>query len=371
MENDSRYAIRNKGKKIGRARVNKKNIRKIRNRRIKFGMGALLTAGLVFVGLSKLKSDGSELELNTQTAAEDFLQSNDIFRADLFMIPQENGDIHFVTSEYLDEHNYVPNDTIDTRYDFIVDFNDDLNDTYRAAYPHKDFSQFDHDYQLFRTIYEEYIDGDQKDSFFQQQYLMQVEENLIELIHSYKLASYVPTAIPYEEYVATTYPQTEDKYTINYEIPKDSTLSEIISYADNNQEYKETYEEVLNNPNNNISNPDLIYAGETLELPNLDQGDLEDLGYEIWTNPADELDQRYLWINEMLPTIDYLSGDVNSLTNLQNLRTTVELFNKSYDAYTGGDLGVSLDIVYDARQICDTIYLLTGEQFMPTPQKVR
>ena len=113
-------------------------------------------------------------------------------------------------------------------------------------------------------------------------------------------------------------------------------------------------------------------AGETLELPNLDEEDLNDLGYDVWSTPADELDQRYIWINDMLPTIDYLSGDTNSKNNIEALKKTVDIFNKSYDAYTGGDAITSFEtVLYDSRSICDTIELLTGERFIPTPMKVK
>lgn len=364
------YKLRNKGEVIGTAKPNRKNIKKIR--KYKFGVGALLTAGILAVALGTHKPEDKNTQVDKSDLEESLFDSNDIFRADTFMIPQENGNIYFVTEEYLNEHNYVPNDTIDTRYNFIVDFNDKVIHEYKDKYPDKDFSKFDKEYQNFRTIYEEYIDGDQKDSYFQQQYVLKVEEELIKTIHSYELISYVPTAIPFEDYVANTYPQNNGKYTINYEIPQDTTLSEILSYTDNNQEYKETYDEVLNNPNNNITNPDLIYAGETLELPNLDEEDLNDLGYDVWSTPVDELDQRYIWINDMLPTIDYLSGDTNSKNNIETLKKTVDIFNKSYDAYTGGDAITSFEtVLYDSRSICDTIELLTGERFVPTPMKVK
>nr|MCR5223602.1 hypothetical protein [Bacilli bacterium] len=107
------YKLRNKGEVIGTAKPHRKNIKKIR--KYKFGVGALLTAGIVAVALGTHKPEDKNTQVDPKDLEESLFDSNDIFRADTFMIPQDNGNIYFVTEDYLNEHNYVPDDTIDTR----------------------------------------------------------------------------------------------------------------------------------------------------------------------------------------------------------------------------------------------------------------
>ena len=368
-----KFKLRNKGKEIGTVSYKVNNIKKLSKNQYKFIVSTLLVGGIAVSMLAHGNKDkGEEVVSEEVTMEESLVPSNELFRADLFEIDktEEDGTILFVDSDYLNKNNYIPLDNIDTRYDFIVSFNDEVHK--ENKYPDLDLTEFDEYYKMFRMVYEEYIDGDQKDSISQKEYILELEKRIIEIIHSFNKISYIPNAVSYDEYLLTTIPnEGEKKYTVEYEIPKDSTLSEILSYTDNNEEYKISKEEVLANPNNKIDNEDLIYAGATLTLPNLDEGDLTDMGYTLEITPTDELNQRHEWINAELDEIDILSGDDISKANLESLKYSINKFNEAYDAYMNGDTYVDTEIVYDARQICNSIFLLTGHQYEIQPVRVR
>ena len=372
----SKFELQNNGKVIGSVDVKDNNVKRLSNKQKL--VSALLIAGGVVLSVLGGCHNTKENEEITQTAEEtieeSLFDSNELYRADLFVYYQDNGDIYFVNSQYLSDNNLVPLDTIDTRYEFIVDFNDKLISGYREEHPEIDFSKFDKDYQSFRTVYEEWIDGDQKEAFFQKQYLLKVEEEVIKDIHDISYLSYMPEAIKYEDYLVQTYPSLNEdkKYTIEYNVPEGTTLSEIVdSYADNNAEYKETIEEIMANPVNNVNDPDKIIAGETLILPNVDYSDATDtFGYSFSEGvtqypdnytPAVELEQRYNWINDQIQDIYILSGDDTAAKNKEDLLNVVGSFKVAYDEYLQGN--ESLDILYDARSLCDTIELLTGNKF--------
>ena len=372
----SKFELQNNGKVIGSVDVKDNNVKRLSNKQKL--VSALLIAGGVVLSVLGGCHNTKENEEITQTAEEtieeSLFDSNELYRADLFVYYQDNGDIYFVNSQYLSDNNLVPLDTIDTRYEFIVDFNDKLISGYREEHPEIDFSKFDKDYQSFRTVYEEWIDGDQKEAFFQKQYLLKVEEEVIKDIHDISYLSYMPEAIKYEDYLVQTYPSLNEdkKYTIEYNVPEGTTLSEIVdSYADNNVEYKETIAEIMANPVNNVNDPDKIIAGETLILPNVDYSDATDtFGYSFSEGvtqypdnytPAVELEQRYNWINDQIQDIYILSGDDTAAKNKEDLLNAVGSFKVAYDEYLQGN--ESLDILYDARSLCDTIELLTGNKF--------
>lgn len=370
-----KYELHNNGKNIGVLKTFGKALRRL-DPKYKIA-GTLLVGGgiaisLLSCGKHEEQLDDSSRASLSETVEESLYDSNDLFRSDLFVYYCDNGDIYFCTSKYLQDNNLVPLDTIDTRYEFIEDFNYKLMNGYREEHPEKDFSEYDSKYQFFRQVYEEYIDGNQQEAFFQKNYLLQVEEELIQVIHGLGTYSYSPEAIEFDKYIDMTYPQEDKKHTIEYYVEKDQTLSEIAnSYADNPTEYKEIIDEIMANPNNNVQNPDLIYAGTTLELPRVDLGDAQDtFGYTFNGStdypdnfrPADELKQRYEWINSHMNDIYVLSGDETSKENKENLLEAIGKWKEAYDEYLQGN--VDMDVVlYDSRSICDTIYLLTGQKY--------
>ena len=375
----SKFELQNNGKVIGTVNSRDNNVKKLSGKH-KLVASLLVAGGLVFsvLGCSNTK-ETDQNTLAEETMEESLFESNDIYRADLFIYYPGNGDIYFVTSEYLDANNLVPVDTIDTRYEFIVNFNDKLINGLREDHPEIDFSIFDEKYQNFRTIYEEYIDGNQKDSFFQKDYLLDVEEDVIECIHSLRnsygvsIESYVPQAIKYDDYIEMTYPDVEKKYTIEYVVPKDETLSEIVdSYADNPTEYKEIIDKIMANPENNVDDPDKIIAGETLVLPNVDYNDATDTFHYNFSEgvtaypdnfmPADEISQRYDWINEHMNDIYILSGDVIAQKNKDSLLEAIGKYKEAYDEYLQGNVDIDT-VLFDSRNICDTIYMLTGQKY--------
>ena len=243
---------------------------------------------------------------------------------------------------------------------------------YREEHPELDFSTYDEKYQFFRQVFEEYMDGNQKESFYQKEYILGLEEELIQVIHGLGHYSYMPEAIEFDKYLEMTYPQQDKKYTIEYHVEKDATLSEIVdSYADNPTEYKEIISEIMSNPNNNVDNPDLIYAGTTLELPRVDLGDAQStFGYTFNGttdypdnfNPADELVQRYNFIKANMNDIYVLSGDETSMKNKEDLLAAIGKWQEAYDEYLQGNVDMG-EVLYDSRALCETIYLLTGNKY--------
>lgn len=366
--------LRNKGNKIGNAFINKKNVKKLKNKNIKWFTGSLLLAGIAISAIvSKQKEPEKDVDKNVaieeEIEQEESLITNDLFRADLFKIDrtEKDGTILFVSSDYLYDNGYIPIDTVKSRYDFIVDFNDDLVHN-PDKYEDKDLSDYTKKYNFFRAVYKEHTDGDQKESLAQQEYLLELEDDLIKTIYKLGSFSYIPEAVESDEYLETVMPEKNDKYTVDYTIPKDMTLSELLSYTDNSEEYQKAMDEILANPANNIDDKDLIYAGENVELPYLDKGDVADLGYTLDFYPADEVEQRMKWINEEIDNIDILSGDTLSKENLSNLKKSVEILRDLYDEYkvTGK---VSDELLYSSREVGDKVYLLTGHQFEMKPVK--
>ena len=360
-----KYELHNNGKNIGVLKTFGKALRRL-DPKYKIA-GTLLIGGGIAISLI--------VPPVSEAVEESLFDNTDLFRADLFMYYpdfEKEGTIYFCTSEYLQEHNLVPIDDLDTRYEFIESFNHKLMTGYREEHHELDFSEYDTKYQFFRQVFEEYIDGNQKDSLFQKQYVLKIEEELINVIHGLGEMSYIPQAIEFDKYLDMTYPQEDKKFTIEYHVDKDQTLSEIVdSYADNPTEYKEIISEIMANPNNNVDNPDLIYAGTTLELPRVDLGDAQDtFGYTFTGttaypdnfNPADEIRQRYDFINENMNDIYVLSGDETAQKNKEDLLAAIGAWKEAYDEYLQGNLDIDY-VLYDARALCDTINQLTGKKY--------
>lgn len=373
-----KYELHNNGEKIGVLKTFGKALRRL-DPKYKIASTLLVAGGIAISIIScgkKTTPEGETVEPTVGEALEgSLIESTDLFRADLYMYyptDEASGTICFCTSEYLEEHNLVPVDNIDTRYDFIMDFELRIKPEYVAKNPEADMSVYEEKYQFFRQVYEEYIDGNQKDSFAQKEYLLGVEEDLIKVIHGLDTFSYIPEVVDFDKYLEMTYPQEDKKYTIEYYVPEDATLSEIVhSYADNPTEYEETIQEIMDNPNNDVENPDLIYAGTTLELPNVDLNDAQDtFGYTFTGTtdypdnfmPEDELKQRFAWINNEMNDIYVLSGDTQSQENKKNLLNAISAWKIAYSGYLEHEVDIDT-VLYDSREICDSIYLLTGHKY--------
>ena len=343
-----RYTLNNKGRRIGKVDANMNNIKKLPTS-IKYTAASLLLSMgvLATVLATKPAKEVKEEKEFTQELINDNNYKN------MYMIDQ-GSTILFVTDDYLYEHDYVALDDLETRYAFIVDANDKIN-----AIKDK-----------YGVVYKEYVDNNQEDSSLQQKYLFDLTDRIINYLRDHNIAFYVPDAITMAEYQRQN-PYQEHKYEVNYTIEKDSTLSELLKYTDNKEEYRKTFDEVVER--NEISNPDLIYAGDTITLTNVDQGDLHDMGYELYTTPRAEFDERYEWLDLNINDIFVLTGDINSRKTLEELMTQYRKFVIDSANYINNNDSESIsdDLLYESRYLCDQISLLTGKMFEPTAKKVR
>ena len=365
-----KYNINNKGSRIGTIRANIDALRRIPLRYKLVGASFILGAGILVSILSQeTKADDKLTNTSKDKAMHESIVDTSLFRADLFAIPGDN-QILFVTADYLAEHDYVPLDNIDSRYEFIIEANDEIMAKKDELDPEK-LAAYEEQYQGFRMRYEEYIDGRQQSSLMAQEFILQEEERTINLIHGLLHRSYIPNAISYDLYLDELI-NVERKYALDIDVEKDTTLSEIISsYADNEDEYRRTFDEVVEI--NNIENPDLIYAGDTIRITNVDGLDLENMGYTLFSTPRQELDERIIWINQEMETIMTLSGDFNSESLLNTTNEIVHNLNIEYNEFISEAAAdeVTGRLIYESRQACDNISLLTGHEFAPMAKKVR
>ena len=360
-----RIKLNNNGKSIGTINANKNSIKNL-PLKYKLIFGSLLLGSGIAISAINMHSN-TKVEEKPQVTDESLIDTNEITNPDLYQINQGNT-ILFVDGEYIVKNGYVIKDDLQTRYEFIDESNRRLLENL-DRYADKDLTDYKQLYTLYTMANEEYVDSNMKNSYYHEEYLYDLSQKLIDEIHRLGINYRIIEAVTPEEFVEAK-PKPDESYVINnYYVEKDSTLSEIVNQtADDKEEYKDYFNYTVNE--NDLDNPDLIYAGSTMKIK-VDKEDLSDMGYELWTTPRVEFDERIEFIRDSIKEIYTLSGDIESKQELDRLSNDTQIFASEAMKYiySNDDQSISEDLLNKSRELCDRLSLF-GYFFKPEAKMV-
>lgn len=359
----SKFNLFNKNEKVGIVNSNDGAIKFLSKKSHRFIATLLFSLNIGLTLLSGCDSKDKNIETIESIQEENIADLN---RERFYTINGTDGEIMFVTGRYLNDHNYIPIDTIATRHEFLEKFFRGTEYELQQRHPDKDFSEFMIKYGEYANIYKDFTTSEYQNAYTREKYVYEVQGELIHMAEEHNLWSYIPNAIPYEEYLENIYADNKDDKRVlgTYTVQEGDTLSELVNdIADDAEEYKKIFDTVV--AENNIEDPDVLEEGQVLHnIPCVGPEDYEKLGVVTETTPLDELFDRVAYLSDYQKRIQTLKHDFES----EDLsRETYQLVQSCLDRYKAHLNEITTydysKLLYDTRKACDYIELLTGNTY--------
>lgn len=345
----TKFNLNNNGKPIGKGNINKENVKLFKKG---LTMTFLAFGTSLALASCKPKEEIKVFPSITVAPAESVLPA-------IYDFDQGNGTIIFTTKENVSEFGYVLEDNFDKEVEWCEEKFQELKRQSEQinAIVDPGFNDLENEQQLFRTQYEEYIE--QGPSIERDAIIREKLDKYRTSLEKWVGEEYKPALVDKVEIERINYLEEGKSFEGPYykikgfRVEKDKTLSEILSYADNREQYEKIYNQAI--IDNNIEDPDKIYENDTLDLTGLDEEDLENMGYRK-PNEAEMVDTYLAYFKmikeEGMPTI---TGDEQGLEVREEIINDIDEFKKLVR-----DPDVGKDVISYANELCKKINVYFG-----------
>lgn len=353
-----------KNKKVGSGESNDSAIKRLKNVPYGFTAATLLSLNIVLSLLSGCSSDEKVDEPDIQTESlvdENIIDDN---KSTFYKIDQDDGVVLFVNDNYLERHNYVPYETVESRDEFIEGFYQKCQEEFIAKYPDIDFSEFINAYKEYKVILQQYYSMN-KDAFMPARFVSKTGDKIIKMIVKFPLSyGYSAPVIPYEEYQDIINKKNTDKKTVEIIVREGETVSGIAhKMADSNTQYNQIIEQFA--IDNDVADINKIKAGKPYKFAYFGEEDKTALDLTNEMRPIEELHLRMEYVRLYKNNVMILDGDTESSDTNVDLQNLIDDCIRDYEEVKfDTKMNDKCDaLLNNLRRATDLIELLTGDRF--------